>query len=174
MRVMDEARFGAGRTFAAYAADSVVAGPALQTNYQETAVPAETVAAVGDLVRRAGGRINVVVVSEEWCPDCQDNLPVLAKLADTVPGMSLRVFGRDASPDLVREYSVEGKMRIPTAVFYDPAWREIARWIERPAKAAGLMEKAGGEVRRAVREQYKYGLREETMREVTEAVGLKL
>lgn len=166
MGVMDEARFSTGRAFADYSAASIVAGPVLRSNYAGTVIPAGAAAALNDLVRRAGGRVNVAVVSEEWCPDCQDNLPVLARLADSVPGMSLRVFGRDASPDLVEEYSVGGKMRIPTAVFYDPAWRELGRWIERPAKATELLEKAATEVRRTVREQNKGVLRDETIREV--------
>ncbi len=174
MGVINESRFAQGRTFADYAAASAVAGQTLRDNYAATAVPADAVATFADLCRRAGGRISVVVVSEEWCPDCQDNLPVLAKLVDSVPGMALRVFGRDRHPDLAQAYTVDGKMRIPTAAFYDAGWREIGRWIERPAKATALLEKAAAEVRRAVREQYRHELRRETLREVREMLQAKL
>ncbi len=174
MALMDEGRFLSGSTFAEYAAASQVAGDALRANHGGTAISPATASTFAGFVRRAGGRLNVVVVSEEWCPDCQDNLPVLAKLADTVPGMALRVFGRDASPDMVQAYSVEGKFRIPTAVFYDSGWRELGRWIERPAKATQLLEKAATEVRKAVREQYRNELRGETLREVADVLAKKL
>jgi len=174
MALMDEARFQTGRPFAEYVAGSRMAGDVLRANYDATVVPPAMISALARYVDRAGGRISVVVISEEWCPDCQDNLPVLAKLADTVPGMALRTFGRDAGQDLVEAYSVEGKFRLPTAVFYDSGWRELGRWIERPARATELLEKAAAEVRRAVREQYRTELRGETLREVGELLAGKL
>ncbi|MHB0886269.1 MAG: thioredoxin family protein [Bacillota bacterium] len=174
MATMNANRFKTGRSFAEYATNSKVAGEALRSNYSATVISPETAARFAGFVHHAGGFLYAVVVSEEWCPDCQDNLPVLARLADTVPGMTLRVFGRDASPELVQAYSVEGKFRIPTAVFYDSEWNELGRWIERPAKATELLEKAEAEVRRAVREQYRTELRGETLREVTDLLARRL
>ncbi len=174
MATMDANRFKTGRSFAEYSTNSKVAGEALRSNYAGTVIPPETAAKFAGFVHHVGGFLYVVVVSEEWCPDCQDNLPVLARLADTVPGMTLRVFGRDASPELVQAYSVEGKFRIPTAVFYDADWNELGKWIERPAKATELLQKAAAEVRRAVREQYRNELRGETLREVADLLARRL
>jgi hypothetical protein len=59
---------------------------------------------------------------------------MLAKLAQEVPGIEVRVLFRDEHRDLVSEYRAkDGRQAIPTFVFFDDEMREIGVLVERPA-----------------------------------------
>jgi hypothetical protein len=45
-------------------------------------------------VARPDGPAKVLAISEEWSSDCRRDIPLLARLADTV-GLELRIFTRD-------------------------------------------------------------------------------
>lgn len=83
---------------------------------------------------------------EDWCPDSVQAIPVLARLPTRV-----RFFFRDENPDLAEAYAKEGKRIVPTVVFLDGAYGELARWhgppevaraFLREKKAEGLSPKA--------------------------------
>ena len=55
------------------------------------------------LVAQPGGPARVLAISEEWSSDCRRDIPVIAKVADSV-GLELRIVPRDgqrfsASPE---------------------------------------------------------------------------
>jgi thiol-disulfide isomerase/thioredoxin len=74
---------------------------------------------------------------EDWCPDCVQAIPVLARLP-----LEVRFFFRDENPDLAEAYAKEGKRIVPTVVFLDEAYGELARW-HGPPEAARAFLKAG-------------------------------
>ena len=92
----------------------------------------------------------VLAISEEWSSDCRRDIPLLAKLADTV-GLELRIFTRDGptvgrgpkpepdSPnaDLMAEFlnqrSGQTFQSIPVVVFYTKDLRPLYRYTEFPA-----------------------------------------
>ena len=83
--------------------------------------------------------LNVLVLAEDWCGDVIANLPVLGRLAVGTGKLAIRVFPRDQHPDLMDQY-LNGEFRsIPVFVFFDQAFNEIGRWIERPARISELM-----------------------------------
>src|SRR5215210_1741648 len=43
------------------------------------------------------GRWHLLVLSEDWCGDAVNTVPVLAKLVERTPNADLRVLGRDAN-----------------------------------------------------------------------------
>lgn len=77
--------------------------------------------------------VNVLVLAEDWCGDVVDNLPVLGGLATASGKLNIRVFLRDQNLDVMDQYLKDGKFRsIPVFVFFDAAFHELGRFIERP------------------------------------------
>jgi len=84
--------------------------------------------------QRLAQPLHVLVLAEDWCGDVIDNLPILGRLAAESGKLDLRVFLRDQHLDLIDQYLKEGKFRsIPVFVFFDDQFREVGRFIERPA-----------------------------------------
>lgn len=79
--------------------------------------------------------LQVLAIAEPWCPDVIQNLAMVARISDEVPGMELSIALRDKSPALMKEYATGGKDRIPVIAFFDMTFRELARWSGRCKKA---------------------------------------
>ncbi len=75
----------------------------------------------------------LLVLAEDWCGDAANTVPVLARLAELVPGMELRILERDANPTVMAEYLTDGSRSIPIAIGLDPEFRELGHWGPRPA-----------------------------------------
>jgi hypothetical protein len=77
--------------------------------------------------------LHVLILTEEWCIDSMQFVPVLAKLAVEVPGIEIRVLRRDDNKDLATNYRrKDGYQAIPVFIFFDKEMREIGFLIERP------------------------------------------
>jgi len=79
--------------------------------------------------------LQVLVVAEDWCPDVVQNVALIARVADEVPGMELSIVGREDNPELMDAYLTNGKRRIPVIGFFDMTFRELARWSGRCKEA---------------------------------------
>jgi hypothetical protein len=100
-------------------------------------------------------KLNVLVLTEDWCGDALTNFPVLARMAEGAPNVEMRVFLRDQSPDLMDQYLNRGLFRsIPVFVFFDGDMKEVARFIERPPKITEYMEQKQLELRRQMRAEH--------------------
>jgi hypothetical protein len=75
--------------------------------------------------------LQVLAIAEDWCPDVVQNVAVIARIADEVPGMELSVVKRDENPELMDEYLTDGKRRIPVIAFFDMTFGELGRWAGR-------------------------------------------
>src|SRR5438270_12487863 len=53
-------------------------------------------------------RLRVLVVSEDWCPDCALNVPILMNVAALNPAFDVRFVGRDENFDLL-EFARKGE-----------------------------------------------------------------
>jgi thiol-disulfide isomerase/thioredoxin len=86
--------------------------------------------------------VSIVAFGEDWCPDVIQFLAVVAKIAEEVPAVTLRVFERDTDDnlELMRPYFKEGKYQsIPVFVVYDQDWNELGWFSERPAEVYKIM-----------------------------------
>ena len=100
-------------------------------------------------------RLNVLVLTEDWCGDALTNLPVLARMVEGAPNVEMRVFLRDQNADLMDQYLNRGLYRsIPVFVFFDADMKELARFVERPPKITEYMEQKQLELRRQLRAQH--------------------
>jgi hypothetical protein len=86
-----------------------------------------------DILSFFNGRtpLQVLGIAEDWCPDVAQNLAVVARIGDEVPGMELSIVRRADAPELMGEYVTGGKERIPVVAFFDMTFRELARWSGR-------------------------------------------
>jgi hypothetical protein len=123
------ARYAAAATFEAYVA-TAAENAAL---WRDTA----RLARVGDdaLARAAAipGHWHLLVLSEDWCGDAVNSVPYVARLADLVPTLDLRVLARDQNPDLMDAHLTGTSRSIPVVIVYDAAFTERGWWGPRPA-----------------------------------------
>lgn len=98
-----------------------------------------------DLVERAAavpGRWHLLVISEDWCGDAVNIVPVLARLAEAVPALDLRIITRDDHLDLMDAHLTDGRSRsIPVVLVLDEDFVEHGWWGPRPSELqAWVME----------------------------------
>jgi hypothetical protein len=119
-------RFAQGLTFAAYLAQ-------MRTNkerFEKRMADARITPADREAIR--GRKLRILVITEDWCGDALVGFPVLAQLVDGMPNVEMRVFLRDANPDVMDQYLKRGLYRtIPVIVFFDEQMNELARYMER-------------------------------------------
>ncbi|HEX5529534.1 MAG TPA: thioredoxin family protein [Methylomirabilota bacterium] len=86
------------------------------------------------------GKIKILVITEDWCPDSLRTIPVLARLVDGLPHVEMRVFLRDDNPDVMDQYLKRGQFRaIPVFAVFDEEMNELGRMIEAKMNVVGQM-----------------------------------
>jgi hypothetical protein len=95
--------------------------------YQHVLVPGWALEGfVGSPVRK------LLVLAEDWCGDASNTVPVLARLAELVSGMELRILERDKYPEVMNQYLSNGTSSIPIVIGLDSEYRELGHWGSRP------------------------------------------
>lgn len=84
-------------------------------------------------IKNIDRRINIIVLAEIWCPDCIINVPVLGKMADINSNLHISIIKREGNEEVLQKYKEEGKVKIPTFIFFDENFNEIGYFIERPS-----------------------------------------
>ena len=83
------------------------------------------------ILARLGPRLKLLVITEDWCGTSLAHVPYVARLVDGRPNVEMRIFLRDANPDVMDRYLKRGLYRsIPVFVFFDEQMQELARFIE--------------------------------------------
>lgn len=83
-----------------------------------------------------------MVITESWCGDSAQNLPVISKIARLNSNIALRIILRDSNLDIMDNYLTNGVSRsIPILVAFDMDGNEIFRWGPRPKPAMQLVKK---------------------------------
>jgi hypothetical protein len=84
--------------------------------------------------------ITALVITEGWCGDSAQNIPVLVQLETVAPKLSVKIVLRDENLPLIDLYLTNGTRSIPKVVFFDSeSGKELAVWGPRPAYAQQLM-----------------------------------
>lgn len=132
---MNKDRFMSGFTWPGYVAQMTVNRELMRQLFGEIAIDLDDRRAFLEAAAHHGGELYLAVLTEDWCGDAVANLPLVARLAAETPGLELRFFLRSINPDLKAAYAADGIGKIPVLSFFDATWREIGRWVERPAAA---------------------------------------
>jgi hypothetical protein len=81
-----------------------------------------------------------LVISEAWCGDAAQNLPILHLMAEQTPNIELHIVLRDENLELIDQYLTNGGRSIPKLIMLDAeTLTELATWGPRPAGAQELL-----------------------------------
>jgi hypothetical protein len=121
-------RFEAALPFPAYLATTVDSADLWHAVYTHAKVSDDAVARAIALE----GPWRLMALTEDWCGDAVNSLPVLARLTEMAPNISLRVLSRDANPDLMDAHLTGTARAIPVVMILDADYDERAWWGSRP------------------------------------------
>lgn len=119
-----------GRSFGAFL-DSVDAREETwRANRARSAVP-------GPLLARARAATapgwRLLVVAEDWCGDSVHTVPWVARLAEAVEGLEMRIVGSREGRDVMRAHPTpDGRAATPTVLLLDESFGERGCFVERP------------------------------------------
>ncbi|MBL4669041.1 MAG: thioredoxin family protein [Flavobacteriales bacterium] len=77
-------------------------------------------------------KLTWIVLTESWCGDAAQNIPVFAQIAEANPNINLRILLRDENIDLMNQYLTNGGMSIPKLICLDENLNELGTWGPRP------------------------------------------
>ena len=80
-----------------------------------------------------------LVITEMWCGDSAQNLPVMEAMAALAPAIEVRIVRRDTHLDLIDLYLTNGTRSIPKLVAFDASGALLFSWGPRPASASELV-----------------------------------
>lgn len=80
-----------------------------------------------------------LVITEPWCGDSSQVMPVLGLMANAAPNIRMRVVLRDEHLDLMDRYLTHGGRSIPKLIAIDPHGEELFTWGPRPKVAQDLV-----------------------------------
>lgn len=77
-------------------------------------------------------KLTWVILTESWCGDAAQNIPVFAKIAEANPNISIRILLRDENDELMQQYLTNGGKSIPKLICIDQDFKEYGTWGPRP------------------------------------------
>lgn len=148
--IVTRTRYDAAPDFTEYLA-SVTANIALwPAMYRTARVGPETV----ERARELPGKWKLLALTEDWCGDAVNALPILARLVEQVPNFELRLLGRDSNPDLMNSHLTGSSRSIPVVMVFDEEMREVGWWGPRPTALQHWFVEEGRKLEKG--ERYKH------------------
>ncbi len=80
-----------------------------------------------------------LVLTEAWCGDAAQNLPIIQKIADLNENIEVRYLLRDENLDIMDAYLTNGARSIPKLIIMDKEFHELGQWGPRPLPAQELL-----------------------------------
>ncbi|CAL2087945.1 Thioredoxin-like protein [Tenacibaculum sp. 190524A05c] len=96
-----------------------------------------------------------LVLTEGWCGDAAQNLPVLSKMANENENVDLKLVLRDENLELMDEFLTNGGRSIPKLIALDEEKNVLFTWGPRPSVATKMIadyKEANGVVDAKVKE----------------------
>lgn len=126
--------------------------------------------AVAQAEARYGG-VRLLVLTEDWCWDAANELPVLAKLGAETGCLPIRVLRRDDYPEVMDRYLTNGARAIPVVVTLAADGTELGHWGSRPRELQAWVQAHKAELSKqefcaAMRRWHVEDKGESTLREV--------
>jgi thiol-disulfide isomerase/thioredoxin len=94
---------------------------------------------VGQVLNSLKNEYTWVVISEGWCGDAAQLLPIFNLMADNTPNVNLAVVLRDANPELMNRFLTNGARAVPKLIVLDSGNNVRGIWGPRPMGAAQLI-----------------------------------
>ncbi|MEJ2184817.1 MAG: thioredoxin family protein [Gemmatimonadota bacterium] len=121
--------FRQGQTFQAFLATADFRKSEWRTAYRDAVVPDSLLARA----RAVPGDWKLLVVAADWCPDSYHTVPYLARLAEQVPGIELRLVSTGPGKAIMDAYRTpDGRSATPTMLILNGKYQEEGCMVERP------------------------------------------
>lgn len=95
--------------------------------------------AIEETLKKVDQKLNFIVLTESWCGDAAQTVPVIDKVAEASENINLRVAYRDENQDLMQEFLTNGNQAIPKLIIVDEQNNVIADWGPRPTTATKMV-----------------------------------
>lgn len=92
-----------------------------------------------ELISEVKGPWYWLVLTEAWCGDAAQNLPLLGKMEALNPAITMRLLMREENPELMNEFLTNGGRSIPKLVCLNENLEVLGTWGPRPAPAQQLL-----------------------------------
>ena len=80
-----------------------------------------------------------LVLSEGWCGDAAQILPIIKLMADSSENIDLKIVFRDENEDLINQFLTNGAKSIPKLIILNENLEVINHWGPRPEAAKNLI-----------------------------------
>jgi thiol-disulfide isomerase/thioredoxin len=95
-----------------------------------------------ELIDKVSGEINWVIITEQWCGDGAQTIPLFYKLSQIYPEkIKLTIVSRDKNLELMDEFLTNGGRSIPKLIQLDARFQITGTWGPRPEPAQELVKK---------------------------------
>ena len=81
-----------------------------------------------------------IEIPESWCGDAAQIVPVVHKIAELNPKITMKLVFRDENEELMNLFLTNGGKAIPIVVFLDLEDKVLAHWGSRPSVATKMVE----------------------------------
>lgn len=119
--------------------------------YENTKLSKETEEAVKSLKEK----VNVVVFSEGYCPDCIVTLPFVKRMQELNDNIKVYYYRLEGNRELLEEFT--GTSRIPTVMTFTEAMEPKGAYIEVPQVLAEQVAKLSGDKQKELIRDYRQG-----------------
>ena len=126
--MITKARYCEGETFAELMARPIKNHELWVGITHHVVIPLEISARVEAL----GGHWHLLVLSEDWCGDAVNIVPIIARLAESVSNMDLRILARDENLDIMDAHLTGKSRSIPIVILLNQKFQECGWWGPRP------------------------------------------
>ncbi|WP_036157085.1 thioredoxin family protein [Maribacter forsetii] len=91
-------------------------------------------------IKSVNKKISWVVLSESWCGDASPALPVMNKITEINPNISLSIILRDENLEIMDQFLTNGGRSIPKLIAVEEGnGAVVATWGPRSAKATNMV-----------------------------------
>lgn len=123
----------------------------LLSSYERTALSKEII----EYVKTIDKKVNIVVFSEGYCPDCIVTLPFIKRMQEINDNLKVYYFGMKGNKELLEEYT--GTARIPTVMTFTEDMEPKGAYVEVPKVIAEKMAKVPSDKQKELVLEYRQG-----------------
>lgn len=105
----------------------------------------EVPANVSELLKEKAANWTWVILTEPWCGDAAQCVPVIEKLALSAGNIQTLYLLRDEHPEVMDAYLTNGARSIPKLICLDKTGKELFTWGPRPAVIQEVMNRLKAE-----------------------------
>lgn len=110
-------------------------------------------AELGNLIKAIDAPQTWVVITEPWCGDAANSIPLIEKMAAINPYISVVVQLRDSNSE-IDQYLTNGGKAIPIVIARNAQGEDLFVWGPRPAEAQAMVMAQKADTNRSTEEKY--------------------